>query len=52
MTTPRDEAVAWLVGQLRFERLLTDLRGRSEEAGGPVDLAGEPVPAPAPARAA
>jgi hypothetical protein len=38
-TTPREEAIAWLAGQLRFERLLDDLHRRSEAAGGPVDLA-------------
>ena len=41
MTTPetnRAEAVAWLVGRLRFEQLLTDLQARAASNGAPVRL--------------
>lgn len=40
--TPRAEAVAWLVGRLRFERLLADLHQRADAAGAPVAIADEP----------
>ena len=41
MTTPetdRAEAVAWLVGRLRFEQLLTDLQAKAAANGAPVRL--------------
>jgi len=51
--TNRDEALAWLAGRLRWERLLTELADRTEAT----DLRTEPtepesLEAPAPARAA
>ena len=36
--TNRAEAVAWLVGRLRFEQLLTDLQTKATANGGPVHL--------------
>ena len=36
--TNRAEAVAWLVGRLRFEELLGDLQARAAANGGPVRL--------------
>jgi hypothetical protein len=42
MTTPetnRAEAVAWLVGRLRFEQLLTDLQARATANGAQAHLA-------------
>ena len=41
MTNPdtnRAEAVAWLVGRLRFEQLLTDLQSRAAADGATVRL--------------
>ena len=41
MTTPqtnRAEAVAWLVGRLRYEQLLADLAAKATANGGPVRL--------------
>ena len=35
----RDDALAWLTGRLRWERLLTDLHRRSEVLGDPVAMA-------------
>ncbi len=52
MTNPdtnRAEAVAWLVGRLRFEQLLGDLQARAAAQGGPVRLEAD---APAAARRA
>jgi hypothetical protein len=48
--TARAEAVAWLVGRLRFEQLLAELQERVDETGQPVELVA--APAPAAARAA
>ena len=39
--TPQDthaEAVAWLVGRLRFEQLLADLQAKATANGAPVRL--------------
>ena len=36
--TARAEAVAWLVGRLRFEQLLTDLQARAAANGASVTL--------------
>ena len=41
MTSPetsRADAVAWLVGRLRFEQLLADLQARAAAQGAPVHL--------------
>ena len=41
MTTPetnRAEAIAWLVGRLRFEQLLTDLQAKASTNGAPTRL--------------
>jgi hypothetical protein len=47
--TNRDEALAWLVGRLRWERLLLELHERTAAAIRHPDLR---VESPAPARAA
>ena len=50
--TNRDEALAWLAGRLRWERLLTELTERSEATDLLTDEPTEPTEVPAPARAA
>jgi len=45
----RDEALAWLAGRLRWERLLTELHQRTEATDEPRDV---PAEVQAPARAA
>ena len=55
MTTPpndRAEAIAWLVGRLRFEQLLTDLQGRAAANGRPVKLEPADAAPSVPVRAA
>jgi len=49
--TNRDEALAWLAGRLRWERLLTELADRTEATDLRTEPT-EPLEAPAPARAA
>ena len=49
MHTPqndRAEAVAWLVGRLRFEQLLTDLQARAAAHGRTVELRAADAGAP------